>query len=169
MATHAARIRNIESEFGQAIDQLIARLRALDDAAATHQSAEGWTPAQIGVHVALTNEFLSAVIRGDVKEMYVPRQDDFTESFATLQLPDKVKTFPALEPPTGASKSDAAEKLHQSGETFAHALPTATLERCVSTCVKMPFGVLFSLYEVAEFATSHVHRHIAQVNRTVGA
>jgi hypothetical protein len=169
MNTHATRIGNIESDFGQAIDQLMARLHALDDAAATRQSASGWTPAQIGVHDALTNDFLAAVIRGDVKEMSVPRQADFTESLATLQLPDKVKTFSALEPPADASKADAVARLRQSGQTFEKALPTVTPERCVSTCIKMPFGVVFSLYEVGEFATSHVHRHVAQVDRAAGA
>jgi len=169
MAGHDDRIRNIQSVFGQANDQMIARLQALDDATATRGPADAWTPAQIGLHVALTNEFLSAVLSGGVKEMSIPRPDGFTETLASLQLPDKVKTFPVLEPPAGTSKADAVARLRQSAEVFARALPTATSERCAGTCIKMPFGVVFSLYEVGEFATGHIHRHIRQVNRTVGA
>lgn len=169
MAAHDERIRTIRAAFGQANDQLIARLQALDDATATEGPVDAWTPAQIGPHVALTNAFLSAVLSGDVKEMTGPRPDAFTETLATLQLPDKVKTFPALEPSAGTSKSDAVAQLRQSADTFAKAPPTATHERCASTCITMPFGAVLSLYEVGEFATGHIHRHIAQVNRTVGA
>jgi hypothetical protein len=31
----------------------------------------------------------------------------------------------------------------------------------------MPFAVVFSIYEVGEFAAGHVHRHIGQLKRTI--
>ena len=167
MKSHEDRVRGIHSTFSEATDHLIACLQQLNDNIVTRAPAGAWTPAQIGCHVALTNEFLAAVLSGAVGEMNVPRPDGFQETLATLQLPDRVKTFPALEPPAGASKRDAVAKLRQSADVFAKSLSAATSERCGSVCVKMPFGVVFSIYEVGEFATGHIHRHIGQVNRTV--
>jgi hypothetical protein len=78
------------------------------------------------------------------------------------------ETFPALEPPESTSKVEAIGGLRGSGETFARAVETVTLDRCASCAIQMPFGPLFSLYEVGEFTAAHVHRHIGQLRRTVG-
>ena len=169
MKSHEDRVLGIQSAFSGATDQLIACLQQLDDHIVTRAPAGAWTPAQIGCHVALTNEFLAAVLSGAVADMNVSRPNGFQETLATLQLPDRVKTFPALEPPAGATRGEAVAKLRQSAEVFAKALPAATSERCGTMCVKMPFGVVFSIYEVGEFAAGHIHRHIGQVNRTVAS
>ncbi len=73
MASHDDRMGGIGDAFAQANQLLIGRLQALDDGAATRSSGGAWTPAQIGLHVALTNEFLSAVLSGQVEQMNVPR------------------------------------------------------------------------------------------------
>ena len=169
MSSHDDRIRSIQTSFQQATDQLIDLLQELDDTKAMRAPAEAWTPAQIGSHVAKTNEFLAAVMAGGVADMNVPKPADFKESLASMQLPDKVKTFPALEPAAGTTKGDAVAQLRKAAEVFAGALPAATNERCSSTCIKMPFGAIFSVYEVGEFAAGHVHRHIGQVHRTVAS
>jgi hypothetical protein len=115
MAMHHDRVRAIDAAFRDANDQLIASLQQLDDrTAAQRPAAGGWSAAQIGCHVALTNGFLSTVMGGGVAEMDVPKPDGFQETLATLQLPDKVQTFPALEPPGAASKADALAKLRAS-------------------------------------------------------
>ena len=169
MMTHDDRIRSIQTNFVEALNQLIARLDALDDRTATKNPADGWNAAQIGWHVATTNEFLSGALKGDVPDMSIPKPDGFKEQLATLQLPDRVKTFPSLEPPAGASRAEAVAKLRASADAFAKALATATPDRCATMCVQMPFGVAFSIYEVGEFTGAHIHRHIGQVNRTVAA
>ena len=169
MSAHDDRIRSIQASFQQATNQLIDLLQQLDDAKATRAPAEAWTPAQIGSHVAKTNEFLAAVMAGSVADMNVPKPADFKESLASMKLPDKVKTFPTLEPAAGTTKGDAVTQLKKAAEAFARALPAATNERCSSTCVKMPFGATFSVYEVGEFAAGHVQRHIGQVQRTVAS
>ena len=168
MATHDDRIATLNAAFLKANDEMIARLEGLDDAAAGRNPGEGWNAAQIGAHVALTTEFLSAVLAGKVAEMVVPRPDGFTEQLATMQMPDRVKTFPQLEP-GDASRQDAVAKLRASAEAFAGAVAAATPERCDATCIAMPFGATFSLYEVGEFMGAHVSRHAGQMERTLGA
>ena len=64
---------------------------------------------------------------------------------------------------------DAVAKLRRSADVFTKALPTATSDRCASVCVKMPFGVIFSIYEVGEFAAGDIHRHLNQVKRTLAS
>jgi hypothetical protein len=50
---------------------------------------------------------------------------------------------------------------------MSKAIASLTEERGSRYCVKMGFGTL-SLFELAEFATAHVSRHVQQVHRTVG-
>jgi len=165
--THDDRIRSIDNTFITANGELIAAIERLNDQAATRRPSDGgWSAAQIGYHVALTNEFLSAVMSGGVAEMAVPKPAGFQEALATLELPAKVKTFPALEPPADTSRADAIAKLTGSAGAFAQALGTVSQERCAGTCIQMPFKAVFSLYEVGEFAVGHVHRHIGQLQRT---
>jgi hypothetical protein len=167
MAAHDDRIRAIRTSFDQALDQLTAHLDALDDHAATKQPADGWSAAQIGWHVALTNDFLSGVLGGGVPDMIVPKPEGFVEQLATMPFPDRVKTFPALEPPADASRAEASARLRASGETFTRALASASPERCATSCVQMPFGAVFSLYELGEFMGAHIERHIGQFDRTL--
>ena len=167
MAAHDDRIRAIRTNFDQALDRLMAHLDALDDRTAAKQPADGWSAAQIGWHVALTNDFLSSVMGGGVPNMIVPKPEGFVEQMATTPFPDRVKTFPALEPPVGASRAEASARLRASGEAFSRALASASPERCATTCVQMPFGAVFSLYELGEFTGSHIERHIGQFDRTL--
>jgi len=164
--THEERVVAIRSAFAEANDRMIGRLDRLEPAVAIRTTDAGWTAAQIGWHTAKTTEFLAGALAGEIADMSIPVPDDFTEELASLQLPDKIKTFPFLEPPDEVSKEDALTKLRASADTFTDALGAATAERCASTCVKMPFGV-FSIYEVGEFTCAHIHRHLAQIDRTV--
>jgi hypothetical protein len=169
MSAHDDRIRSIQSSMQQATDELVSLLQQLDDAKSMRAPADAWSPAQIGSHVAKTNEFLATVIAGGVAGMEVPKPAEFKESLASLRLPAKVQTFPALEPAAGTTTGDAVAQLKKANDAFAKALPAATDARCSCTCIKMPFGPVFSVYEVGEFAAAHVHRHIGQVKRAVAA
>jgi len=166
MARHEDRVGAIRSAFTEANDRMIARLDQLEPTVAVDSTGAGWTAAQIGWHTAKTTEFLAGALAGEIEDMSIPVPDDFTEQLASLQLPDRMRTFPFLEPPDEVSKEDALTRLRASAGTFTDALSTATAERCASTCVKMPFGV-FSIYEVGEFTCAHIHRHLAQIDRTV--
>jgi len=166
MASHEERVGAIRSAFAEANDRMIARLEQLEPTVAVRDTGAAWTAAQIGWHTAKTTEFLAGALAGEIAEMSIPVPDDFTEQLSSLQLPDRIKTFPFLEPPDEVSKQDAVTKLRASAGAFADALSAATAERCASTCVKMPFGV-FSIYEVGEFTCAHIHRHLAQIDRTV--
>ncbi|MBM3778992.1 MAG: DinB family protein [Acidimicrobiia bacterium] len=169
MSAHEDRINGIRTAFEQATAQLVASLEALDDTRATTPPASGWNAAQIGWHVALSTEFLSGVMAGRVAEMNVPRPPDFRETLATMQFPDKVQTFPMLEPPATVTRADTVAKLQASRQLVRDALSAATPDRCASTCIEMPFGTMFSVYEVGEFMAAHVTRHIGQLKRTVGS
>jgi hypothetical protein len=63
----------------------------------------------------------------------------------------------------------AIAKLRSSAESFASALAATAPDRYATSCVKMPFGAMFSVYEVGEFMGAHVHRHLGQMDRTVGS
>jgi len=168
MPDHAERIASIRTAFNEANGRMIDRLEQLDSAAATRQPATGWNVAQIACHTAMTTEFLSAALSGALAEMSVPRDQAFTEQLASFPFPDRVQTFPALEPPADTTKGDALARLRQSADVFGKALETATAERCGTICVKLPFAVV-SIYEVGEFAGGHITRHMGQIDRTLSA
>ena len=166
MASHDERLRAIRAAFAQANAVLASKVEQLDDHKATLAPREAWSAAQIGWHVALTTELLSGALSGANEAMLVPRPDGFQEVLATLELPAKIKTFPPLEPPAGATRAEAIGRLRSSENTFADALGRVTQDRCGAQCVQLPFG-LFSLYEVGEFTAAHVVRHTGQLERTV--
>jgi hypothetical protein len=158
-ATILARFQTVHNAF-------IGRLRELPPDVAEHRPAEeGWSAAQIGWHVATTNEWIAGVLDGSTPGAEAAPAG-FVESFNGRALPAKVKTFPSLEPPAVVSAEVALEKLRGSGHHLSKAIASLSAERGGGHCVKLPFGTL-SLYELADFTTSHVVRHAAQIERTV--
>src|SRR5687767_5740814 len=93
------RAASILARFTAAHHALLAALRDIAAEAAEHQPANGgWTPAQVGCHVAMTNEWIAGVLTGGVAGAQ-PAPAGFTESFNPAAIPARVKTFPTLEPP----------------------------------------------------------------------
>jgi hypothetical protein len=160
------RAATILARFTAAHHDLVSCLRDLSAQAAEHEPADnGWSPAQIGCHVAITNEWLAGVLLGTIP-MAQPAAPGFTESFDPKSVAAKVKTFPTLEPPAVVSLEAALERLRTSGQHVSKAIASLTPERGAGYCVTLPFGTV-SLFELAEFTASHVSRHVAQVERTV--
>ena len=162
----ADRAASILARYTAAHNTLIARLREIPAGAAEHQpDPDSWSPAQVGCHVALTDEWIAGVLSGAVP-MAEAAPAGFNESFNPSGMPDRVKTFPTLEPPNPVSRDMALERLHTSGQHLTKAIASLTNERGSGYVVKLPFGTL-SLYEIADFAAGHVSRHVAQVERAV--
>jgi hypothetical protein len=162
----ADRAAMLLTRFNAAQHALIGRLRDLPAEAASHRPAEGaWSAAQIGCHVAITNEWSARILSGETPGAQ-PAPPDFVESFSPASLPATIKTLPALEPPGAVSCEAALERLRASGHHMARAIASLTPARGAGLCVVLPFGML-SLFELADFTTAHVVRHVAQIERTV--
>jgi len=166
MSEHEDRLRAIRNAFTAANGELIGAIESLDDATVATAPEGAWNAAQIGWHVATTNEFLAGAMAGAIADLVVPRSDDFSEQLAGMEFPQKIKTFPQLEPPADTTRETAISQLKASESAFAGALDRVTESRCAEECVRLPFGV-FSLYEIGEFTAVHVRRHLGQLRRTV--
>jgi uncharacterized damage-inducible protein DinB len=161
----ADRAATILARFHSAQNALVGRLRELPPESAEHRpAAEAWSAAQIGFHVATTNEWIAGVLSGSTP-MAQPVPAGFAESFNPRSIPEKIKTFPTLEPPAVVSAEVALEKLRASGHQVSKAIASLSAERGGGHCVTLPFGTL-SLFELADFTTAHVLRHISQIERT---
>jgi hypothetical protein len=164
-STHQTRIHEIVNAFKAEHEQLIGHLEGLTDEGAEQPPRDGgWSAAQIGWHVGVSNEWLAAALRGD-RPIAEPPPADFTENWSAIKIPDKVKTFPQLEPPAAPGRGETVRKLRDSGDRVVEALEGLTPERA-AYAIKFPFGTL-SLYQVGEFVTAHVRRHIRQIERTL--
>ena len=159
------RAASILARYTAAHHSLVAALRELSAQAAEHEpSGEGWSPAQIGCHVAIIDEWIAGVLLGTTP-MAKPAPAGFVESFNVNSLPARLKTSPTFEPPSVVSLEVALERLRSSGQHMSKAIASLTPERGANFCVTLPFGTL-SLFELAEFTTGHLRRHVGQVERT---
>jgi hypothetical protein len=160
----ADRAATILARFHTAHNSLVGKLREMPPESAEHRpAADAWSAAQVGFHVATTNEWIAGVLDGSTP-MSKAVPEGFVESFDPKSIPTKIKTFPSLEPPSAVSAEIALERLRASGHHLSKAIASLSTERGASQCVTLPFGTL-SLYELADFTTAHVLRHIHQVER----
>jgi DinB superfamily len=167
--SHQNRIHATVSAFQSASEGLIAAMERLDDEAAVRvPPGGGWNPAQIGYHVASANEYLAGILAGSVRRSR-PAPEGFLENPHVFSgLPSKIQTFPALEPPSNASRAQAIAKLRDSTAQVVQAIEGLSVERAAGEVIDFPFG-LISLYQLAEFLTRHVLRHEAQLQRATVA
>ncbi len=157
----------ILARFNAAHTSLVHHLRELPAANAEDAPEDRWSAAQIGWHVALTNDWIAGVLLGSTP-MAQPAPAGFQESFNPASLPPKVKTFPTLEPPRVVGRDSALERLRASGQQLTKAIASLTPDRGAGYVVALPFGTL-SLFELADFAGAHITRHVAQIERSVAA
>jgi hypothetical protein len=162
----ADRAATILARFNAAHTSLVNRLRELPPGPAEQRpDADCWSAAQIGCHVALTNDWIAGVLSG-ATPMAQPASSGFTESFNPGGMPAKIKTFPTLEPPDPVSRDAALERLRASGQHMTKAIASLTPERGAGYTVTLPFGTL-SLFELADFTAAHVTRHYHQLERAL--
>jgi hypothetical protein len=161
----ADRAAGILARFTAAQTTLLTKLREMPPGAAQQQiDDEHWSAAQLGCHVALTNELIASVITGD-RPMAEPAPPGFHESFAGGAT-GMVKVFPTLQPPEIVGRDAALERLRLSGQRMCKAIASLTPERGGGLVVALPFGTL-SLFELADYTANHVARHASYVERPV--
>jgi hypothetical protein len=164
--TNPDRATLVLARFNAAQNHLASKLRDVPARVAEERpDIDTWSAAQVGWHVALANEWFASVLTGSTP-MAQPAPAGFKQTLHALALPDKLKTFPALEPPAVVGRDSALEKLRGSGQQMSKAIASLTPERGAGYTVTLPFGTL-SLYELADFAAGHVARHIGQIDRAV--
>ena len=165
----STRIQASATAFKTAADAFVAELERLtDDSAAVQPKDGGWTPAQIGMHLALSNELFAGVLTGAVP-MAQPAAAGFVEDAQVFaRVPNKVTTFPSLEPPAGVTRGEALERLRLANRQLLAAIESLAVARAKGQCVQLPFG-LVSLHQFAEFTGAHMIRHTAQLQRALAA
>ena len=168
---HLSRVRHLREAFSSANEHLVGALRDADDAAAHRVVAEKWSAAQLGWHVAAVNTRFAALIAGDVPAAK-PLPEDFVERpWATIAsaIPGTLEAPAAAVPPPGVTRHDAIAALESSAVKMARALDTLTPARGGLIGVTNPIVGTINLYQVGDWAVSHVDRHLAQVRRALGA
>jgi hypothetical protein len=167
---HLARVRHLRERFAEANERLVARLRKAADEAAIRSQTGGWTPAQIGWHVAtVTNQF-AGVISGDARGAR-PLAEDFVErtwDAIAAAIPERLEASAAVAPPPVVSRHDAISALEASGMRMARAFDTLTPERGGRTGITHPIVGTITVYQVGEWAAAHVIRHNRQAKRALG-
>lgn len=153
--------------FTTAMETFIQRLGALGDAEAQRKPADGgWTPAQIGWHIATSNRLLAGAVAGDVP-MAKPVPENFQQDPDVLnKIPAKVETFPQLQPPAVVTRGEALDSLRASIQPVVDAFESLTEARATGYYVQFAMGPL-TMYQFADFTVAHVPRHLAQLERTV--
>ena len=162
----ADRAATILARFNAAHNDLVWKLRdCAFETGAPLPRGGNWNVAQIGAHVALTNDFIASVLSGE-KPMAQPAPAEFRESFDPRSVAAEVDASD-VQPPAVIGLDNAIERLRSSAHHVAKAIAALSPERGAGYCVAMPFGTV-SLFELADFGAAHVSHHAAQVHRAVG-
>ena len=167
---HLSRVRHLREAFSSANEHIVGALRKADDATAHRVRGGKWSAAQLGWHVAAVNTRFAALIAGDVPAAK-PLPDDFVERPWTeiaAAMPGRLESPPAAVPPPGVTRHDAIAALESSAVKMARALDTLTPERGGRIGVTNPLVGTITLYQVGDWAATHVQRHFAQVQAALG-
>jgi len=162
---HDTRIQSAVNTFEEANARMVKLLEALsDDAARRAPSDGGWNPAQVGHHVAITNELFAGILAGAVP-LTKPAPSGFTENPGIFAgVPPRVQTLPPLQPPSEAARAGAIERLRASQTSLVSAMKALPADRAAAEVMDLPFGTI-TMYQAAEFTGAHVARHIEQIHR----
>jgi hypothetical protein len=168
--THLARVRHLRESFSSANERLVARLRGATDEAAGHSVTGGWSPAQIGWHVATVSTRFAGVISGDLAAA-APLPAGYVEkpwAEIAASIPEKLQATESIHPPAVVTRHDAIALLEASALKMARALDSLTFERGTSLGLTNRIVGTITLYQVGEWATAHVARHNRQAKRALG-
>ena len=169
MSRHSDRIDAIIAAFEKSLQSFTQQLEAVDDAVVQRvPNSGGWTPAQIGCHVGVTNQFLSAILTGEAPMAQLAPEGFAEQAWGSMSIPEKIQTFPQLEPSATATRAEALDLLRSSGARLVEALRSLSADRASGYVLTLSFGRL-SLYQVGEFGTAHNDRHAAQLQRVAAS
>ena len=116
------------------------------------------------------NTRFAALIAGDVPAAK-PLPDDFRgKAVARIaaEMPGKLQAPAAAVPPPVVTRHDAIAALESSAVKMARAFDTLTPERGGRIGVTNPLVGTINLYQVGEWAATHVERHDTQAQRALG-
>jgi DinB family protein len=165
--THEARVAGILTRFDDTAARLVARLEGAGDRSAPADG--GWTPAQIGAHVAMVNSSLASVIDGSGPGA-TPPPDGFVErAWADMirNVPERNQAPARFVPPANVAIGDAVRDLKADTAKLRTALSGLTPERSRLCFTHRLFGMM-TLYQVGDFAIAHMIRHNQQAKRALG-
>ena len=168
-ARHLSRVRHLRESFAAANEHMVKRLRAASDETAEARAGDGWSAAQTAWHVASVNTRFAMLIAGDVPAAK-PLPAGFVErpwAGIAAAIPDKLEAAAAAVPPAKVSRHDAIAALEASAVKIAQALDTLTPERGARIGVSNQLVGTINLYQVAEWAVTHVERHDRQAGRAL--
>lgn len=167
---HYARLTHLRESFAAANEGLVARLRAADHHAADAVPVGGgWSPSQIGWHVAAVTTRFAALVAGDAPGAQ-PLPAGFAErEWATVAaaIPDRIEASRAVAPPAGVGRDEAVAALERSAVELARALDRLTPERGGGFGVTHPLVGTITIYQLVDWAATHVVRHTRQVERAL--
>ncbi|MEO8074966.1 MAG: DinB family protein [Acidobacteriota bacterium] len=169
-SAHSDRVSRLSASFDEANGRLIARLRVAADGLAERVPAEGWSAAQIGWHVAAVTTRFAGMISGDITAAQ-PLPPDFKErawAEVTGAIPERAESPAAVAPPPGVARDAAVTALEESGAAMARALATLTEERGARMGITHRAVGAITVFQIGEWAVSHVMRHNRQAKRVLG-
>jgi hypothetical protein len=168
-AEHLSRVRHLREAFSSENEHLVGLLRAAEDDAAERGTADRWSAAQIGWHVASVSTRFAALMAGEAPGAR-PLPDDFAERPWTeiaAAIPGQLDAPSAAVPPAGVTLHNAIAALESSAVKMARALDTLTPERGAKIGVTNPLVGTINLYQLGEWAATHVTRHYEQARHAL--
>ena len=164
---HIERIADLLERVDQASSRLATRIE--DAGARATLATTGWSPAQIGAHVAMVNREFAALIDGSAPHA-TPAPDGFVErpwSEITKSIPERVEAPSRVAPPAEISGNEAAALVRQSATHLRTAIAGLSPDRA-RCCVSSRVVGTITLYQVGEWAVGHMIRHNQQAKRILG-
>jgi hypothetical protein len=163
-AEHTGRIADLLERVDQASSRLAARIEDAGERATL--ATTGWSPAQIGAHVAMVNREFAALIDGSAPHA-VPPPDGFIErpwSEITQAIPERVEAPPRVAPPAEISAEESAVLVRESAMHLRAAIAGLSPDRA-RYCVTSRVVGTINLYQVGDWAVGHMIRHNQQAKR----
>src|SRR5207245_844425 len=134
------RAATILARFTAAHQSIGGKLRELPAPVAEQSpGTDSWSAAQIGWHVAMTNNRAAGVRLGSAPHAR-PAPAGFRESFDPTKIPSRIKTIAQLEPPSIVGRDTALERLRASGQQLTKAIASLSPERGSGYTVTILYG-----------------------------
>jgi|SRR5581483_2274017 len=165
---HCDRVSCLVQCFTEATEELVFTLeRCSEESAQYCPRSGGWSATQIGLHVALTNEWFAGAFSRTGVTLPFRGESDFDDESWNLDAPPMGVTAPALlVPPVQVSRRDEIERIRTSAIGLSPLLAQLTPEDGAQMCVQVPWSTI-SLYQLAEWAGGHSLRHLGQMRRVL--
>ena len=171
LRAHYTRVTHLREALASANESLVARLRSADHHVAEAAPAGGgWSVAQTGWHVAAVTSRFAGLVSGEVAGAQ-PLPDGYAErewSTIAAAIPGTLQASAAVAPPPKVTRDEAVAALEQSGVRMARALDQLTPERGGRFGVTHPLVGTITIYQLVDWAATHVERHARQVARCLG-